>query len=189
MSGGRVDLCRPVLRVKIPEMSLYAATIPQYVKVLKNVDGWLDKAAAHAKSKGYDAEQLLTSRLAPDQYSLLRQIQAACDGAKLTAARLTGKEAPKHPDTEQTVAEIRQRLASCISYLESFEEMAFKGAEDRPVALPFLEGKIVSGRDYVNEMSLPNFYFHVTTAYAILRHNGVDLGKRDFLGSLTVRDA
>jgi hypothetical protein len=170
-------------------MSLYAATIPQFVKVLKNVDSWLEKSATHAKTKGYDADQLLTSRLAPDQYPLVRQIQSACDGAKFTAARLTGKEAPKHADTEKTVPEVRQRIASCISYLETFNEAEFKGAEDRTVLLPFLEGKVVSGRDYVNEMTLPNFYFHATTAYAILRHNGVDLGKRDFIGSLNVRDA
>jgi hypothetical protein len=170
-------------------MSLYEASIPQFKKMLGNITHWLDKAVAHAEKKPFEVGVLLNARLAPDQYHLIRQIQAACDAAKFGAARLTGKEPPKHPDTEQTLEEIRARVASVVSYLSTFKAEDFAGAETRPIRLPFLEGKILYGRDYLNELTLPNFYFHVTTAYSILRHNGVDVGKQDFLGSLTLHDA
>ena len=168
-------------------MSLYEASVPQLKKMLANLDAWLVASVAYAKTKSFDPNVLVTSRLAPDQYPLVRQVQSACDGAKFAAARLTGKEAPKHPDTEQTMEELRARVASCIEYLGTFTEADFKGAADRSVALPFLEGKTILGTDYLNEMVLPNFYFHLTTAYAILRHNGVGLGKRDFIGSLKLQ--
>lgn len=170
-------------------MSLYEASIPQFKKMLTNLTHWLDKAAAHAEKKPFELGVLLTARLAPDQYHLIRQIQAGCDAAKFGAARLTGKEPPKHPDTEQTFDEIKARVASVLSYLATFKPEDFAGAETRPVRLAFLEGKVIYGRDYLNEMTLPNFYFHMTTAYSILRHNGVEVGKQDFIGSLTLHDA
>ncbi len=162
--------------------------VPQYAKMLHNLDGWLDKAAAHAKLKKFDLDTLVHARLAPDMFSLDRQVQSACDTAKFSAAYLSGKEAPAHPDTEKTVAELRARIKSCISFLETVTEADVAGAEERRVSPKFLEGKWVRGDQFLLQMSLPNFYFHVTTAYAILRHNGVDVGKQDFIGSVPVRD-
>jgi len=168
---------------------LYDATVPQMSKMLTNLNRWLDKAVAHAEAKKFDPAVLLSQRLAPDQYPLLKQIQAACDSAKSAAAHLSGQTQPKHPDTEQTLEEIRARIATCLAYLATFKASDFEGAETRPVSLPFLPGKTILGADYLNEMALPNFYFHITTAYAILRHNGVNVGKIDFIGGLKMRDA
>jgi uncharacterized protein len=168
---------------------LYDATIPQLSKMLKNLDRWLDKATAHAEAKKFDPAVLLTARLAPDQYPLLKQIQAACDSAKSAAAHLSGKELPKHPDHEQTLPEIKARIHTCLAFLETITPEDFEGAETRRVSVAFLPGKVIMGADYLNEMALPNFYFHVTTAYAILRHNGVEVGKYDYIGSLKLQDA
>jgi hypothetical protein len=162
--------------------------IAQYGKMLQNLDHWLDKAAEHAKAKGFEIDTLIHARLAPDQYALDRQIQSACDSAKFAAAYLADKQAPAHPDTEKTVAELHERIKSCRSFLETITAADLEGADNRRVAPKWLEGKWIRGDHYLVQMSLPNFYFHVTTAYAILRHNGVDLGKRDFIGSFPVRD-
>ncbi|NUP08479.1 MAG: DUF1993 domain-containing protein [Polyangiaceae bacterium] len=170
-------------------MSLYAASVPQLTKMLKGLSACIDKAVAHATAKGFDPAVFTTARLAPDQYPLTRQVQAACDAAKFAAARLTGKTAPSHPDTETTIPELKARIDSVVEYLAGFSEKDFEGAKDRMISLPFFQGKAITSADYLNEMALPNFYFHVTTAYAILRHNGVDLGKRDFIGSLNLKDA
>jgi len=169
-------------------MSLYEASVPQFKKMLTNLSKWLDKAAEHAEKKSFDPNTYLTARLAPDQFAFVRQVQSSCDSAKFAVARIAGKEPPKHPDTEQTFDELRKRVQSVITYLETFKPEDFVGADKRLVALPFLEGKVLATTDYLNEMALPNFYFHVTTAYAILRHNGVNLGKQDYIGSLPVRD-
>ncbi len=169
-------------------MSFPYASVVEAKKMLEQLDGWLEKAVAHAKAKGFDPSVFLGARLAPDQYPLLRQIQSSCDSAKFMAARLAGKEAPKHPDTEQTLEEARARIRTCVTYLATFSAGDFQGAESRLIELPFLEGKAIRGGDYLVEMALPNFFFHVTHAYAILRHNGVELGKRDFIGALSVRD-
>jgi len=169
-------------------MSLVFDSILESKKMLKNLDAWIEKGVAHAKAKSFDPNVLLGMRLAPDQYPLLRQVQSSCDNAKFMAARLSGKEAPKHPDTEQTVDEVRARIHTCVSHLDTFKASDFDGAETRLVTLPFMEGKVISGSDYLTEMALPNFYFHLTTAYAILRHSGVPLGKPDYIGSLNVRD-
>ena len=169
-------------------MSLVFDSILESKKMLKNLDAWIEKGVAHAKAKSFDPNVLLGMRLAPDQYPLLRQVQSSCDNAKFMAARLSGKEAPKHPDTEQTVDEVRARIHTCVSHLDTFKASDFDGAETRVVTLPFMEGKVISGSDYLTEMALPNFYFHLTTAYAILRHSGVPLGKPDYIGSLNVRD-
>jgi hypothetical protein len=162
--------------------------VPQYAKMLNNLDRWLEKATEHATARKFEVDTLVHARLAPDQFSLDRQIQSACDSAKFSAAYLTGTEAPSHPDTEKTVAELRARIRTCIAYLETVSAAAVAGAEDRRVAPKWLQGKWIKGDQFLLQASLPNFYFHVTTAYAILRHNGVDLGKMDFLGSLPIRD-
>ncbi|HEY1536122.1 MAG TPA: DUF1993 domain-containing protein [Polyangiaceae bacterium] len=167
-------------------MSLYAITIPQFKNTLTQIEKWLDLAVEHAKTKSFDANVLLTSRLAPDQYPLVRQIQSACDTAKFTPARLLSKDAPKHPDTETTIDELRTRLHAVREYLDGYKAEEFAGAETKQVLLPFLGGKHVLGADYVSQMQLPNFYFHATHSYAILRHNGVPVGKMDFLGQLTL---
>jgi hypothetical protein len=169
-------------------MSLYQASVPQLQKMVRQLGNWLDKATEHAKAKSFDPNVLVAARLAPDQYAFARQVQAACDAAKFAAARLTGKDPPKHPDTEQTFDELRARIQSVVAYLGTFTEADFVGAEKRVIPLPFLQGKGLVAGDYLNEMALPNFYFHVATAYAILRHNGVPLGKTDYIGSLNVRD-
>lgn len=156
-------------------------------KLLGSLDHCLGKAGEHAAAKKYDPAVLLQSRLAPDQFPLMRQIQAACDHAKFLAARATGKEAPAHPDTEQTIGEARARIATVVTYLGTFSPADFEGIEGRTVSPARWEGKSMTAIDYVIEHSLPNFFFHLTTAYAILRHNGVDLGKRDYLGQLSFR--
>jgi hypothetical protein len=121
-------------------------------------------------------------------FPLVGQIQSACDGAKFVAARLSGKEAPKHPDTEQTLDEIRARIRSVLDYLSGFKESDFEGADERLVPLGFMPGKGLRAADYLHEMALPNTYFHLTTAYGILRHAGVELGKMDFLGGANFKD-
>jgi hypothetical protein len=167
-------------------MSLYPIVL-EMKKLLGTVDAWLDKATAHAAAKKYDPNILLQSRLAPDMFPLVRQIQSACDHAKWAAARTAGKEAPSHPDTEQTIDELRKRIAVVVAYLGEFSAKDFEGADDRSVTHPRWEGKSMSATNYFIENALPNFFFHFTTAYAILRHNGVDVGKRDYLGAMTLR--
>lgn len=164
--------------------SLYEATIPVFTKLLRQVEVWLDKGVAFAEQKKFDPEVLMASRLAPNQYPLLRQIQLACDQAKFTAAKLTGKQAPSHPDTEKNLVEIRARLLSVREYLESFKREEFEGSEDRACTHVWMQGKALRGGDYLDHVALPNLHFHLTTAYAILRHNGVDLAKDDYFGAL-----
>jgi len=168
-------------------MNLFAL-VQQFPKMLNNLDQWLDKAVAHAQARPFEADVLVQARLAPDQYELARQVQSACDSAKFATAYLTGRQAPVHPDTEKTIAELRQRIKTCISFLESVGEADLAGAEERRVSPAWMQGKWVKGDHYLVQMAIPNFYFHVTTAYAILRHNGVPLGKRDYIGSLPLRE-
>ena len=165
-------------------MNLYDATVPIFAKFLGNVDRWLDKAAAHGAARKFDAATLLQARLAPDQYSFIRQVQSACDTAKFAVAKLTGTEPPVHPDTETTVDELRARLKTVIAYVEGFTREQFDGAEERPCSHTWMQGASLRGGDYLDHFVLPNFHFHLAHAYAILRHNGVELGKRDFLGRL-----
>jgi hypothetical protein len=156
-------------------------------KILRNLDGWLAKATAHAEAKKYDTSVLMQTRLTPDQFSFARQVQSACDVAKFAAARVTGKEAPSHPDTETTFAELSARIGKVVAYLDSFTADDFAGLDGRTVSLPRWEGKSMTALDYFVEHGLPNFFFHTTTAYAILRQVGVDVGKRDFLGTLSFK--
>jgi hypothetical protein len=167
-------------------MTLYPVVL-EMKKLLENMGGWLDKAESHAAEKGYDANVLLQSRLAPDMFPLVRQFQNACDNAKFAAAFTTGKEPPAHPDTEQTMDEVRARIATVIAYLDGFTAEDFEGTDSRTVRRPRWEGKSMTATDYFLEHAVPNFFFHLTTVYAILRHNGVELGKRDYLGRLSFR--
>lgn len=165
-----------------------AQTLTQVIKMLENLDRWITKGVEHAAAKSFDPSVLLTARLAPDQYNFTRQVQAAADAAKFLGARLSGKDAPKHPDTETTADELHARIASVVAYLKGFKPEDFATADTRVVGLAWMPGKGLNGNDYLHELALPNFYFHVTTAYSILRHNGVTLGKADFIGSLNLRD-
>jgi hypothetical protein len=167
-------------------MSIYAFVL-ESKKLLQNLDAWLQKAVAHAEAKKFNPNVLLQSRLAPDMFPLLGQIQAVCDQAKYGAARTAGREPPSHPDNEQTMDDARKRIAAVVSYLDTFAKADFDGVEARSISLPRWEGKKMTATDYFAEHAQPNFFFHLTTAYAILRHNGVDLGKRDYLGSLSLR--
>lgn len=163
---------------------IYDITIPAFLKTLGNLQKILDKAAAFADAKKIAPEVLLQSRLAPDMFPLMRQIQIVCDTTKLGAARLAGKEAPVHDDKEVTLAEAKARIESVVSYLKTFKPEDFKGAEERKISQPRWEGKWLTGTEYTLHHVLPNLYFHTTTAYAILRHNGVEIGKKDYLGDM-----
>jgi len=165
-------------------MNLYDATVPVFTKLLSGVDKWLDKAAASADARKFDVELLASARLAPNQYSLTRQLQAACDQVKFTCAKLTGTEPPSHPDTEKTIAELRARIATVVAYMATFKREDFVGAEERACGHAWMGGKTMRGGDYLDHFALPNFYFHLATAYAILRHNGVELGKQDYIVDL-----
>ncbi|HEX4340128.1 MAG TPA: DUF1993 domain-containing protein [Polyangiaceae bacterium] len=169
-------------------MSNVHANVAQFTKMLKNLDNWIEKGVALAQAKKFEPGVLLESRLAPDMLPLVRQIQASCDGVKFYCARLSGKEPPKHPDTEKTVEELRARIKSVLDYVGTFKESDFNGAEERAIPLTFMPGKGLRGKDFMNEMNVPNTYFHLCMAYAILRHNGVDVGKQDFIGSLNMID-
>jgi hypothetical protein len=166
---------------------MYYELFSQMKKTLGQLNTWLDKAEAFAKEKSFDANLFLNFRLAPDQLAFVKQVQIACDTAKLGASRLTGKDAPSHADNEQTLAELRTRIASVISYLDGYSEKDFEGASTRSVTQPRWEGKVMTGKDYVLEHVQPNFFFHAAHTYAILRHNGVPLGKKDYLGALSQR--
>lgn len=165
-------------------MNLYDATVPIFTKFLNNLDAWLEKASAYAAERKFDREVFVELRLAPDQYPLRRQVQAACDQAKFTVAKLTGKEPPSHPDEEKTLEDLRGRVRLVVDYLTSYTHDDFVGAEERRCAHTWMGGKGMRGGDYLDHFALPNFHFHLTTAYSILRSNGVPLGKTDFIGSL-----
>lgn len=160
-------------------------TLRQMQKQLGQLDRWLEAAEASAKARSFDPNLFLAFRLSPDQFGFARQVQVACDTAKLAASRLSGKEAPSFPDTEQSVGELRTRVQATLAYLAGFSAADFADAPTRTISQPRWEGKTMTGADYFLEHALPNFFFHLTTAYAILRHNGVPVGKRDFLGTLT----
>jgi hypothetical protein len=164
--------------------TIYEASIPPMIRGLEALAKILDKAQTQAKTEDRDATSLTEARLAPDMYPFTRQIQIVSDGAKGCAARLTGQEPPSWPDTETTFPELKERVQKTIAYLKSVTPEQFAGAEDRQITLKFPNGMTMdfSGAGYVNNFVLPNFYFHMTTAYGLLRMNGIAIGKRDFLG-------
>ncbi len=170
-------------------VTAYELTVPHFDKSLQNLERWIDKTLAFAEQKKFDANTLFTARLAPDQIPLGRQVMIICDNAKFVCARAAGKQAPSHPDTEQTWDELRTRIRSVREYVNGFKPEDFDGIEDRTVSLPWVPGKVIATKDYLLQFGIPNFGFHLVTAYSILRHNGVDLGKVDFIGGLPFRDA
>lgn len=164
-------------------ISMHKASAPVFLRMLGNLDQLLAKAEENAKQRGFDANLLVTSRLAPDMRPLSSQIQLASDSAKGCMARLSGGTPPAMPDTETTIAELRTRIANTIDYVKSVPASAVDGSEEKQVVLKLPSGEIpFTGLAFLTGFALPNFFFHVTTAYAILRHNGVPLGKLDFLG-------
>ncbi len=166
-------------------LSMHSASVPVFVRMLGNVTAWLDKAEAHAAEKKFDTAVYLAARLAPDMLGFTQQIQIACDTAKFCVARLSGTEAPKFADDETTLAALRERIARTVDYVQSVPATAIDGSDAREISVPRRDGAItMSGETYLKHFVQPNFYFHVTTVYALLRHNGVPLGKPDYLGSV-----
>jgi hypothetical protein len=165
-------------------MSFHDATVPAFLQILGSLEGLLTKAEAHCKAKNIQPEVLLSARLYPDMFPLTRQIQTASDFAAKTCARLTGSEVPSVPDTEKTFEELQQRIAKTVDYVKAFKPAQFEGAEAKDITFPSGPGKTTTlkGQQYLSNFALPNFYFHAATAHGILRHNGVEIGKRDFLG-------
>ena len=165
-------------------LTMYQASAPRFASTLRNLSAILDKAQAYCEAKKIDPLALTQARLFPDMFPLTRQVQIACDSAKGAVARLAGAEIPKHEDTEQTFAELKARIAKTLDFVESVSAAKIDGSEGKEVVLK-LRGQDVkfSGLQYLMGFAYPNFYFHVTTAYNILRHNGVEVGKRDFIGN------
>ena len=164
-------------------LSMYQASVPVFIRMLTNLSAVLKKGEAHAQTKKIEPAVLTGARLAPDMFPLVRQIQIASDQVKGCAARLAGMEVPAYEDKEQSFADLYARIDKTIAFLKSVKAEQLNGSEDRNVQLPVRDKTItLKGQDYLFERVYPNFFFHVTTAYAILRHNGVDIGKGDFLG-------
>jgi hypothetical protein len=176
------------------ETNLYTVTVPPMMKALKALDKILGKVEVHATSKqlewhpaGMQEDALLQSRLISDQFPFIRQVQVACDNAKNSIARIAEIEAPKYEDTEKTVAELKNRIEKTLAFLKGLKPEQVIGKESVKITLPYWGGKSMSAGDYVNTYLIPNFYFHIATAYSILRKNGVDLGKGDYMGDLPLK--
>jgi hypothetical protein len=166
-------------------ISLYDISIPPLTRGLANLTACLDKAAAHAAAKKFDSTVLAQSRLFPDMYPLVRQVQIACDTAKGAAARLAGIDPPKHEDTEATFADLKARIAKTLDFIKSVDATRLKDAESRSIELKFPNGSLkFTGIAYLTSFVLPNFYFHSTVVYALLRKAGVEIGKADYLGAI-----
>ena len=164
-------------------MSFYEATVPAFQQLLSSLSGLLTKAEAHCKAKNIAPDVLLGARLFPDMLPLSKQVQLVCDFAAKGCARLTHSEVQSVPDTEKTFAELRQRLANTVDYVKTFKPAQFEGADTREVTFPAGPTSLtLKGQQFINNFAFPNFYFHAATAHGILRHNGVEIGKRDFLG-------
>jgi hypothetical protein len=166
-------------------LTMHASSAPVFLRVLNNMMAWLDKAQAHAEARKFDVNNYLVLRLAPDMLPFTRQIQIATDGVKGCMARLSGTENPKWDDTEATLDELRARIRKTIDYVQSFQAAQIDGTEAKEILLPTRSGEPMkfTGENYLKHFVLPNLYFHATTTYALLRHGGVELGKKDFLGA------
>ena len=164
---------------------IFELSVPLFERHLRILGNLLERAEVSAKERGIEPAALISARLFPDMFPLSRQVRAACDTAKRTAARLIGLETPPSEDTDKTFTDLQQRIHDAIGYLESHSAERFAGSEQRKIEFPFGSKTVaLTSRQYLTRFALPNFYFHITTAYDILRHNGIDIGKRDFLGSL-----
>jgi hypothetical protein len=182
---GKVTLLDADPSAIVPAM--YYLAIRQFARSLKNLDAVLEKAIKYAEARKFDVNNFLTARLFPDMLPFVTQVRIACDNAKSAAALLSGKEAPKHEDNETTVAELRGRIAKCLAYLDTFTASDFEKTNAQTlVKLPNRPGKGMYAEEYLFGRQLPNFYFHLTTAYDLLRHGGVELGKSDYLGQLNI---
>jgi len=165
-------------------ISMYQASAPRFANILKNLSAILDKAQAYVDAKKIDPVVLTSFRLYPDMLPMSRQVQIATDTAKAAMARLAGVEIPKYEDTEQTFAELKARIAKTIDFINTFKPTQIDGTEDKPIVLKLGASEVkFTGMQYLLGHAHPNFYFHVTTAYDILRHNGVEIGKRDYIGN------
>jgi hypothetical protein len=163
---------------------MYQASAPRFVNTLKNLSAILDKAQAYADTKKIDPTVLTTYRLYPDMFTMARQVQVACDTAKGAVARLAGVEVPKHEDTERTFAELKARIAKTIEFIDTIKPAQIDGSEDKDITLKLGRQEVkFKGMQYLLGFAHPNFYFHATTAYDILRHNGLDIGKQDYIGN------
>jgi hypothetical protein len=163
-------------------ISMYEASVPVFTHMLNNLSAMLDKAQAHAEAKKFDANVYLSLRLFPDMLPFSKQVQIACDAAKLCVTRISGVEAPKFDDTEASLGELKVRIARTIDYLKSVPAEKMNEGEEKEVVLPLRQGEIkFKGRDYLLRFAMPNHYFHITTAYGLLRQAGVELGKMDYL--------
>ena len=166
-------------------ISMYDFSIPALIRGLTNLTAMLDKAGTHAETKKFDSVVLAQSRMFPDMYPLTRQVQIACDTAKGAAARLAGIEVPKHEDTEVTLADLKARIKKTVDFLKTITSAQLQGAETRSIEIKFPNGAWkFTGIDYLNGFVLPNFYFHTSIVYALLRKAGVEVGKSDYLGAL-----
>ena len=164
-------------------MSMYQASTPRFANLLRNLSTLIDKAEAHCAAKKIEPQPLTSFRLFPDMFPFTRQVQIACDTAKGAVARLAGADIPKHEDTEQTFAELKARIAKTVDFIESVKAERIDGSEEKEIVLPMRSGeRRFKGMQYLLGFAYPNFYFHVTTAYNILRHDGVEVGKQDFIG-------
>jgi uncharacterized protein len=166
-------------------ISMYSASVPVFQRILGNMLNWFDKAQAHAEARRFDPNNYAGLRLAPDMLPLASQVRIACDTAKGCARRLAAVEAPVHADDETTLDQLRERIRSTLDYLATVPEPNFEGSEGRTIEIPRRSGEPLrfDGESYLKHFALPNFFFHATTAYALLRHAGVELGKTDFLGA------
>src|SRR5262245_23559708 len=176
-------------RSKDPAMAMYNASIPVFEIGLNALSVILDKAEAYAAAKRIDPTVLLTARLFPDMFSFTLQVQSACDQAMNGGARLAGIEPPKHDDNEKTIAELKARITKPVVFAKTLDTRMIDASADRDITFPLGPNNKghMRGADYLNYFALPNFYFHLTTAYDILRHSGVEIGKRDFLGAIPMR--
>ncbi len=165
-------------------LTMHGSSVPVFVRMFGNTMAWLDKAQAHAEARKFDPVNYLGLRLAPDMLPLTRQVQIATDGAKGCVARLAGLEVPKWEDNETSLDDLRARLRRASDYVQTFSPQLFEGSDSREIVLPMRSGDPLrfTGENYLRHFVLPNLYFHTTTTYALLRHAGVELGKRDFLG-------
>ena len=164
-------------------LTMHSASVPVFSRILGNMLGWLDRAEAHAQARKFDTTNYLGLRLAPDMLPLVRQVQIASDAAKACMSRLAGSEIPKWEDNEASLDALRARIRKTLEHVQSFGAAQLAGADSRPIVVPTRVGELhFSGEDFLKHYAMPNFYFHATTTYALLRQAGVELGKADFLG-------